>query len=239
MKPKLKGFLESGKEYPPLDSGLLEKFFDFCAKFSFGRNHMWLGESIGPGSPFIQDALRPDFDLGYHLQHRLPRKQLQAEAAIAASALQSKTATVDSLAELGPVKVKSSSGTKTQTHPVCDQDDLRIMKKTRMPPKEQELSVSEDEAPKAKVSDLTKMVRQRQRKEAQDDEVIKSGAKVPSCPPNVPKFARRWVPPCDRETPPWRDGKMDDGASSPSTKPPSEVDIGANDVGCSSREMSE
>eukprot|EP00746_Dinoflagellata_sp_MGD_P072560 gnl/MRDRNA2_/MRDRNA2_29438_c0_seq2.p1 gnl/MRDRNA2_/MRDRNA2_29438_c0~~gnl/MRDRNA2_/MRDRNA2_29438_c0_seq2.p1 ORF type:complete len:558 (+),score=77.04 gnl/MRDRNA2_/MRDRNA2_29438_c0_seq2:145-1818(+) len=204
MKPRFSGFLEPGKEYPPLDPGLLEKFLAFCAKFPFGRNHMWLGDSIGPGTPFIEDALRPGVDLGYHLQHKLPRQQLQTHAATAATALRSGTATVDSLIELSPVKVKG---------PSCNaQDDLRIMKKTRIP---RETKPNSDEA----------------------SESTKTQQKPHEC--RAIEFARGFRPPCPREVPPWKEATTNDVSSPTSTQPPSEVDIAENDVGIASREMSE
>lgn len=221
MEPKRKGFLEPGKGHRPVDPKLLEKFFDFCASFPYGRNHMWLVENVGPCSPFIQDALRPGIDLGYHLQHKLPRKQLQAEAALAASALRNPDATVDALSELGPVKIKDK-GARTQTQPSEALDDLRIMKKTRIPGLQ----------PKAKeVKDSTAMSQE----QPKDAEEIELGTEVPLRlnPPDARQVPPWKVPP-EQKIPPWRRCP-----SSPSTRPPSEVDATANDSGCSSREMSE
>jgi len=79
LDPRWKGiptqkYDKSNAQVEPI---LLEKFFEFCARFPYGRSRMWLQENgAGPGAPFIEDALRPGIDLGYHLQHRLPRKQL-------------------------------------------------------------------------------------------------------------------------------------------------------------------
>jgi len=140
MEPRRHGFLQPNKDHSPVDPILLERFFDFCAKFAFGRNHMWLREkSLGPDAPFIEDVLRPGIDLGYHLQHRLPRKQLQGEAALAASALQAQSDNVSILTELKPVKTKSP-GPRNSLHQQWDHSahsELRMMKKTRaseMPP---------------------------------------------------------------------------------------------------------
>lgn len=148
---KCRGSPEHDKCSRPADPVLLEKFFDFCAKFPYGRNHMWLREKwIGPEAPFIQDALRPGIDLGYHLQHRLPRKQLQAEAALAASALKDQGATVDTLIDLGPCKLKSAGGRNfLPLHQQWDNpDDLRMIKKTILKEKRpEEMSKLDSEMP--------------------------------------------------------------------------------------------
>lgn len=123
----------------PVDPNLVENFFEFCARFAFGRSHMWLREKyIAADAPFIQDALRPGIDLGYHLQHRVPRKQLQGEAAFAASALKNQSVDIDHLADLAPLKSKSglqrSSDCKHWDNPACS--ELRMMKTTRTQQKE-------------------------------------------------------------------------------------------------------
>jgi len=227
LNPRFSGFLEAGKEYPSLDSNVLQKFFEFCSKFPFGRNHMWLGDSIGPGAPFIEDALRPGMDLGYHLQHKLPRQTLQAQAGAAASALRSGKATVDSLPDLSPVKVKGPD-----KGPQCtSRDDLRIMRtKTRMPRMTDEPPMEVANLVEDEVNEWMNMMQQQEPKDDVIDE--ESGTPVPS----------PFKYPCERQIPPWRDSReamKTGGASPPSTKPPSEVDGAANDVGCSSREMSE
>jgi len=156
--PKGKGCLEPGQGYPPVDPKLLENFFEFCARFAYGRNHMWLREKwIGADAPFIEDSLRPGIDLGYHLQHRVPRKQLQGEAALAASALQAQSASIDGLAELGPLKPKS--GPRNSLHqqwenPACT--ELRMMKKTRAPLRQAQ--VFEDEHPSGPLCPLSALV---------------------------------------------------------------------------------
>jgi len=136
LDPRWKGiptqkYDKSNAQVEPI---LLEKFFEFCARFPYGRSRMWLQENCaGPAAPFIEDALRPGIDLGYHLQHRLPRKQLQGEAALAASALKQQSPGVNTLAELGPLKTRSS-GPRKSLHPHWDNhadDELRMMKKTR------------------------------------------------------------------------------------------------------------
>lgn len=131
--PQGKGFLEPSQGHRPVDPITMENFFDFCAKFPYGRHHMWLREKcIGADVPFIEDALRPGIDLGYHLQHRVPRKQLQGEAALAAAALKCRSVDIDSLAELGPLKPRTgprNSLYQQWENPACT--ELRMMKNTR------------------------------------------------------------------------------------------------------------
>lgn len=135
-QPSCRGFLEPDKGHSKAtlaDPVLLEQFFEFSAKFAYGRNHMWLRDkTIGPDAPFIEDALRPGIDLGYHLQHRTPRKQLQGEAANAALALKANAADIDGLAELAPLK--ANSGHRSSLHKPWENpahSELRMMKKTR------------------------------------------------------------------------------------------------------------
>lgn len=152
IKATFQGPSEKGKHYALVDPILLEEFFDFCSRFAFGRHHMWLGERcISPDAPFIHDALRPGIDLGYHLQHRLPRKQLQGETALAASSLKTQLAElqtanvvlsrplaariVESLTELGPFRHRTSGGANLhQPWENPAYDELRMMKKTTRKP---------------------------------------------------------------------------------------------------------
>jgi len=133
IEPNCESFSTQNKSHAPVDAVVLEKFFEFCARFPYGRSHMWLREKCdGPDAPFIEDALRPGIDLGYHLQHRLPRKQLQSEAALAASALKSEP--VESLTKLGPLK----TGPRRSLHQPWENldEELRMMRTTRTPEKQ-------------------------------------------------------------------------------------------------------
>jgi len=133
IEPNCESFSTQNKSHAPVDAVVLEKFFEFCARFPYGRSHMWLREKCdGPDAPFIEDALRPGIDLGYHLQHRLPRKQLQSEAALAASTLKSEP--VESLTNLGPLK----TGPRRSLHQPWENldEELRMMRTTRTPEKQ-------------------------------------------------------------------------------------------------------